>query len=102
MQEFGGLLSQRVGLEGQRDSDGRSPVQWVQCPLPCPESPWVPLRVRILHQGQMLREVHANITVEVKPSVPPCALAAPVPTMPRLSHGAVSPPAGPRLCRGAE
>ncbi|KFR00543.1 Chordin, partial [Nipponia nippon] len=28
------------------------------------ESPWVPLRVRILHQGQMLREVHANITVE--------------------------------------
>ncbi|KAI1235949.1 Chordin, partial [Lamprotornis superbus] len=28
------------------------------------ESPWVPLRVRILHQGQTLREVHANITVE--------------------------------------
>ncbi|XP_065495745.1 chordin isoform X1 [Caloenas nicobarica] len=28
------------------------------------ESPWVPLRVRILHQGQMLREVHANITME--------------------------------------
>ncbi|XP_052541464.1 chordin isoform X3 [Tympanuchus pallidicinctus] len=28
------------------------------------ESPWVPLRVRILHQGQTLREVHANITME--------------------------------------
>uniref|UniRef100_A0A8D2MFC2 Chordin n=1 Tax=Zonotrichia albicollis TaxID=44394 RepID=A0A8D2MFC2_ZONAL len=28
------------------------------------ESPWVPLRVRILHQGQTLHEVHANITVE--------------------------------------
>ncbi|XP_049659535.1 chordin isoform X3 [Accipiter gentilis] len=28
------------------------------------ESPWVPLRVRILHQGQTLREVRANITVE--------------------------------------
>ncbi|XP_025926775.1 chordin [Apteryx rowi] len=28
------------------------------------ESPWVPLRVRILHQGQVLREVRANITVE--------------------------------------
>ncbi|XP_061308351.1 chordin isoform X1 [Pezoporus flaviventris] len=28
------------------------------------ESPSVPLRVRILHQGQTLREVHANITVE--------------------------------------
>ncbi|XP_009704618.1 PREDICTED: chordin-like, partial [Cariama cristata] len=29
-------------------------------------SPWVPLRVRILHQSQTLREVHANITVEVQ------------------------------------
>nr|XP_025950552.1 chordin isoform X1 [Dromaius novaehollandiae] len=28
------------------------------------ELPWVPLRVRILHQGRVLREVHANITVE--------------------------------------
>ncbi|RMC02011.1 hypothetical protein DUI87_21173 [Hirundo rustica rustica] len=28
------------------------------------ESPWVPLRVRILHQDQTLREVHTNITVE--------------------------------------
>nr|XP_038039620.1 chordin isoform X3 [Anas platyrhynchos] len=28
------------------------------------ESPWVPLRVRILHQGRTLREVRANITVE--------------------------------------
>eukprot|EP00076_Gallus_gallus_P024614 XP_015146860.1 chordin isoform X3 [Gallus gallus] len=28
------------------------------------ESPWVPLRVRILHQGQTLREAHANITME--------------------------------------
>ncbi|KFO74939.1 Chordin, partial [Cuculus canorus] len=28
------------------------------------ESPWVPLRVRILHQGQTLREVHTNITME--------------------------------------
>lgn len=38
--------------------------------LPCPESPWVPLRVRILHQGRTLREVRANITVEVRPSPP--------------------------------
>ncbi|KGL91912.1 Chordin, partial [Charadrius vociferus] len=28
------------------------------------ESPWVPLRVRILHQGQTLREVRTNITLE--------------------------------------
>uniref|UniRef100_A0A8C5ULX6 Chordin n=7 Tax=Passeriformes TaxID=9126 RepID=A0A8C5ULX6_9PASS len=28
------------------------------------ESPWVPLRVRILHQEQTLREIRANITVE--------------------------------------
>lgn len=28
--------------------------------------------MRILHQGQTLREVHANITVEVKPSLPSC------------------------------
>ncbi|NWX94574.1 CHRD protein, partial [Nothoprocta pentlandii] len=28
------------------------------------ESPWVPLRVCILHQGRVLREVRANITVE--------------------------------------
>lgn len=37
---------------------------------PCAESPWVPLRVRILHQGRTLREVRANITVEVRPSPP--------------------------------
>ncbi|XP_009988994.1 PREDICTED: chordin, partial [Tauraco erythrolophus] len=29
-----------------------------------PKSSWVPLRVRILHQGQMLREVRTNITME--------------------------------------
>uniref|UniRef100_A0A8C3JPE4 Chordin n=1 Tax=Calidris pygmaea TaxID=425635 RepID=A0A8C3JPE4_9CHAR len=28
------------------------------------ESPWVPLRVRILHQGQTLREIRANISRE--------------------------------------
>lgn len=79
-QESGGLgagvwgwCAQRGGFGGQRDS-GRGPlVRRVQLALPWPESPWVPLRVRILHQGQTLREVRANITVEVKPSVPPRA-----------------------------
>uniref|UniRef100_A0A8V0Z0R4 Chordin n=1 Tax=Gallus gallus TaxID=9031 RepID=A0A8V0Z0R4_CHICK len=39
------------------------------------ESPWVPLRVRILHQGQTLREAHANITMEVQPSPSPAQRA---------------------------
>lgn len=78
---FGGS-GQRGGLGRQRRSALRPPIRWVQPSLSWPESPWVPLRVRILHQDQTLREVHANITVEVKPSIP---LRVPAAVMPR--HG---------------
>lgn len=67
-----GACSEDVGCR-RWEAGGAEGGVWgsALCPaLPCPESPWVPLRVRILHQGRTLREVRANITVEVRPSPP--------------------------------
>ncbi|KFP83427.1 Chordin, partial [Apaloderma vittatum] len=50
------------------------------------ESSWVPLRVCILHEGQTLREIRANITAEVKSSAP---LRAPAAAMP--AHAGADP-----------
>lgn len=70
---------QRGGFGEQRAQPHAQPPPAAPTPLPCPESPWVPLRVRILHQGQTLREAHANITMEVQPSPSPCPRYSSVP-----------------------
>lgn len=54
----------------------------------------MPLRVRILHQGRTLREVRANITVEVQPS-PPASPGTPAALGSGLSRGTVPPPQDP-------
>lgn len=46
-----------------------------------------------MHQGQTLREVHANITVEVTRFHPSQALAAAVPRAPGLIQGTLPLPA---------